>query len=374
MATLLLVVIGSGWSSGRSSNGTPAGPVRTVTIPVTVTNKSGEPVSELTASSFSLWQGGRKQTLESVAEVAPITVGQRKTKVAFVVVDQLDRTQEVLKECFQLLADAVINDSPVSLSEIDDDGLHVVHEVSTANSILASALLQLDTEHPFLAHRDPLKAMEATAPDKSLVVEEADRLRHFGQGTLGTPLHGSGLQHGIEGQLVELRGLQEMATALEHAHGRKTVLWLAGRFQTDVNEAEDSVNVGSTGITNNYYDWKSLTFQYQKTIDMLNDAQISVFPVHSPLLPPKYDLDFEQTRNALRRLAQDTGGEWMEYSDTLSNIVKRAEDKSTVYHLLTFQPEVPKNRQKWTTLKVNVSEQSLKVQAPSGLFVFPPPQ
>ncbi len=371
MAVLSLVVICSVWSFGQSPNASQAGPVRTVTIPVTVTNKSGEPVSGLTASSFSLGQGGRMQTLESVAEVAPITVGQRKTKVAFVVVDQLDRTQEVLKECFQLLADAVINDSPVSLSEIDDDGLHVVHEVSTPNSILASALLQLDAEHPFLAHRDALKAMEATAPDKSLVVEEANRLRHFGHGTLGTPLHGSGLQHGIEGELVELRGLQEMATALEHAHGRKTVFWLSGRFQVDVNEAEDSVNVGSTGTTNIYYDWKSFTLQYQKTIDMLNDAQISVFPVHSPLQPPKDNFDFERTRNALRRIAQDTGGEWMEASDTISNMVKRAEDKSTVYYLLTFHPDVPKNLQKWTTLKVNVSEQSLKVRAPSGLFVFP---
>ena len=126
ITTLLLVVICTACSFGQSSNATQVGPVRTVSIPVTVTNKSGEPVPGLKASSFSLSQSGRMQTLESVLEVTPITVGKKKAKVAFVVLDALGspstKQGETRKECLQLLADAVTTESPVSLSEIDHDG------------------------------------------------------------------------------------------------------------------------------------------------------------------------------------------------------------------------------------------------------------
>ena len=76
-------------------------------------NRSREPVPALKASSFSLSQSGEMRTLESVLEVAPITVGKRKAKVAFVVLDAIGSLSaaqgETRKECLQLLADAVTN-------------------------------------------------------------------------------------------------------------------------------------------------------------------------------------------------------------------------------------------------------------------------
>jgi VWFA-related protein len=368
--TLLFVLVCTVCSFGQPSN------VRTVSIPVTVTNKSGEPVPGLKASSFSLLQSGRTQTLESVLEVGPITVGKRKAKVAFVVLDALGTpitTQEETRaECLQLLADAVTNESPVSLSEIDHDGLHAVHELGTPNSVLVSALLQLDKEHSFLAHRDQLKATEGTVADKSLVAAETDRLRQFRQATVERSRQGT--INMMTTLLTQLKAFQEMAVALQRAHGRKTVLWLAGAFMVEVNGAEDSINVSSYGIGSSF-PVRSATVEYQKTIDLLNEAQISIFPVQMavdwrritfPINPE------ELTKIGLRQIAQSTGGESMAFSDTLPNLVKRAEDLSTMYYLLTFDPEVPKTAPKWTGLKVQVNEQSIDVRSPNGLFIFPP--
>src|ERR1022692_1669133 len=150
-------------------------------------------------------------------------------------------------------------------------GLHTVHDLGTPNSILVSALLQLDKENSFLAHRAQLEAMETTAVDKSLVVAEMDRLRRF--------LHGTIENANMMGTLLtQLKAFQDMAIALQHAHGRKTVIWLNGYFTVEVNEAEDSINVNSFGITSSF-SVKSATVDYQRTIDLLNDAQISIFPI-----------------------------------------------------------------------------------------------
>jgi len=300
-------------------------------------------------------------------------MGKGKSKVAFVVLDALGSPstaqRETRKECLQLLADAVTNETPISLSEVDRDGLHPVHELGTPNSVLVSALLQLDKEHVFLARRDQLKAMETTAGDSSLVAAETDRLRHFRQGTNENATR-------METLLTQLKAFQDMAVALQRAHGRKTVLWLAGQFAADVNEAEDSINVDSFGIRSPF-PVKSATIDYQRTIDLLNDAQISVFPVQMPVdwRRIKVPVNAEEiSRIGLREIAQSTGGESMAFSDTLPNLVKRAEDLSTVYYLLTFHPEVPKASPKWTGVKVQLSEQSLDVRSPSGLFVFSPPK
>jgi VWFA-related protein len=322
-------------------------------------NRSGEPVPALKASSFSLSQSREMRTLESVQEVAPITVGKSKAKVAFVVLDAIgSRAQgEARKECLHLLADAVTNESPISLSEIDHDGLQVVHDLSTPSSILVSALLQLDKEKSFLAHRDQLKAMEDTAEDKSLVAAETDRLRRFRHGTIE--------RSNMMGTLLtQLKALQTIAIGLQRAHGRKTVVWLTSYFPIEINDIEGSINVKSHGRTDSWFPIKSATVDYQRTIDLLNDAQVSIFPVQMAA--------DQRTTIGLRQIAQSTGGESMVFSDSLQNLVKRAEDRSTVYYLLTFYPKVPRTDIEWASVQVGLSDKSLDVRSPSGLFVFAP--
>ena len=70
--------------------------------------------------------------------------------------------------------------------------------------------------------------------------------------------------------LTQLSALQQMALALQRAHGRKTVIWLTGYFPADVDEAQDRLKNFPT---------HSFSIDYQKTIDLLNEAQISLFPV-----------------------------------------------------------------------------------------------
>jgi len=101
------------------------------------------------------------------------------------------------------------------------------------------------------------------------------------------------------------------------------------------------------------------------TVNQLNYAHISIFPVQ---------LAGEMhTHIGLWRIAQSTGGEVISYSNALEKLIKYAEDRSTSYYLLAFQPKVTTGL-KWTKLKVQLNDQSLKVTSPNGLFVLPPPK
>jgi hypothetical protein len=176
---------------GQATGGNGRSPVPVVSIPVTVTNRTGEPVSGLNAVSFSLLEGSQPRALESVREVAPVAVGKRKDKVPFIVLDAIGSPStaqgEIRKECLQVLADAVANGNPISLSEIDHDGLHIIHEITTPSSIPLSALLQVDSENRFLTHRDQLQAIATAPEDKSLLVAETDRVRAFVVGRAKEP-------------------------------------------------------------------------------------------------------------------------------------------------------------------------------------------
>ncbi|HKS72754.1 MAG TPA: VWA domain-containing protein [Terriglobales bacterium] len=340
---------------------------RIVSIPATVTNKNGDYVTGLQASIFSLSEGGHDSKLESVKEVSPVVVGPDKTRVPFVVLDALgSRDQsETRMECLQLLADYASKNLPVSLAEIDSDGLHEVSGVVISNSILLSALLQLDDESHFLTRRNQFHPT-AISDDKSLIAAEAERLRQFRRGSVQRV----NMMGTIQAQLNSLR---QLAIALQQAKGRKTVIWLTGYFPVEVNENEDSLNINSFR-TGSGFPLQAASIEFQKTIDLLNDAQISIFPVElnsggagSNLPGP---VAGDRTLIGLRLVAKSTGGEEMAFSKELDRLVQSALDKSMTYYLLSFQPEVSRNL-RWKSLKVETIDKSLRVKSPDGLFLFP---
>jgi len=356
----LLVVTLRANSYSQQTSDSRFGSRQGVAIPVTITNADGEHVSGLNASRFSLSEGGQDLALVSAVEVAPVLVGKNKKKVIFVVLDAVGSSfkvqDEERKECLQLLADSLISETPVSLSEIDKDGLHTVHELTTRNTTLAAALLQLDNERSFLAGRDKLQALVDATEDASLVVAETNHLRQFRRGSVDRASM-------MITFLAQLQAFQDMARALQHANGRKAVLWLTGYFPIEINDTEDSLNIESYGIRSTF-PVKSATFDYQKTIDLLNDAQISLFPVQLE--------GSQRTTIGLRQIARSTGGQETVSSDTVENLVKRTEDQLGNYYLLRFLPEVTKRDTHWKSLRVQLNEKSLTVKSPNGRFVFGP--
>ncbi len=377
LSSVLLLVSISVFVFQEPSVGGQSSTALAVSIPVTVVDRNGNYVTGLNSASFSFSAGGHNNLVESVQEIGPLLAGRNKVKVPFLVLDVLGSPDqsEARKECLGLLANTAANGLPISLSEIHHDGLLEIHSVATPNSVLASALLQLDVESRFLNHPDQLQSIVNTSEDKSLVSAEAERLRRFRRGSV---------EHAnmMNTLLAELGALQRMAVVLQHAQGRKTVIWLTGSFPVEVNEADDSLTINGFGIRSPF-PVKNASIEYQKTINLLNESQISLFPVQikwrqetSNSAVTGYARPFpattlgDSTTIGLRQIARSTGGELMASSDTLQNVVQRAEDQSTRYYLLKFQPEKIKGDLRWRGFKVELQDKSLKAKSPDGVFLF----
>ena len=363
--TVLVVLVCVFGVLGQAPSGNVPNSVPIVSIPVSVTNHSGAPVTGLNAASFSLSEDGQNRAPESAREVAPVMVG-KGNRIAFVVLDVTVRAQpdtqgETRSVCLQLLASAVTKGTLISLSEMALDGLHVIHEIKTPSSILVSALLQLDDAHHFLTHRDQLQAMRTAAEDNSLLAAETGRLRRFRRGTIETG-------KARESFLAQLRAFQEMAGALQRAEGRKTVIWLTRYFPIEViGDKNSPINTDSRFPA-------SASIDYQRTVNLLNAAQISIFPLQiegpEQISPIQVEAS-ERTRVVLEQFAESTGGTVLGASDSLENVVNHAEDLSTSYYLLTFHPEIIKTGQRWTNLKVRLNDRSLRVTSQWPVRVSP---
>ena len=66
-------------------------------------------------------------------------------------------------------------------------------------------------------------------------------------------------------------------------------------------------------------------------VEALNSADVTVFPIHY-----LRDVQFHATENALSRLASETGGEFFHQAVSFSTPLKRIENASSGYYLLSY--------------------------------------
>ncbi len=171
---------------------------------------------------------------------------------------------------------------------------------------------------------------------------------------------------------AQLNALRQLANALHNAKGRKTAIWLTGYFPIDVNEAEGSLNIENWNTTSGF-PVKAASIEYQRTVDLLNDSQISVFPVQltsgrvSSNLPGPVTAD--HTIVGLRLIARSTDGEEMALADGIDTLVQHALAKSTNYYLISIQAESRRDLT-WESLKIATNDKSLQVRSPNGLFLI----
>ena len=114
--------------------------------------------------------------------------------------------------------------------------------------------------------------------------------------------------------MAQLKAFQEMAGALHHVGGGKTVIWLTGYFPVEVNDVKDSINIDSYGIWSSF-PVKPASIDYQRTVNLLNEAQISIFPVQLA--------GSQRTKIGLQQIAQSTSGKVMASSDALEKLISK---------------------------------------------------
>ncbi len=182
-----------------------------------------------------------------------------------------------------------------------------------------------------------------------------------------------------------LDAFQTIARAYAGVPGRKALIWMTGSFPFPMDQPGD-------------VDSRSFGGQFEHVFQLLNDANIALYPVDarglvtlgpsaaSSLRPNPRNpgaMMASQVRthmstiSTMQTFAAMTGGEAFYNTNDLNRAVRRASEDSSAYYMLAYylkpEPEdAKKKRDPWRKLTVKVKRSGAHVRARSGFYIQPP--
>jgi VWFA-related protein len=388
-------------------------------VPVVVTEKSGVHSAGLSKGDFEILENGKGKPIATFEEIKSTTnrpahvanargvysnalsadaSPKRLTIFALDLVntpfmDQAYARQQLIK----FLASRVSSQEPIALVAIKGNGIKVLHDFTSDPAVLVQALRRVSGEIP---------ALNGTIAGDD-VDAETDALSSFA-GENGEYVALAERQ----AITVTLESFQHVAEAYAGVPGRKSLIWATAAFPFALDPVSGTIMLphvfsqGSTTIAGGGMDrtmsrsgemaplpdntqvrvaddLKSLEPLYQRTLQMLNDAGISVYPVDARGLMvffPGANVSqiqglgsvkqaiFEATRDTMVGFADMTGGKAFYNRNDLDIAFQKAADDSSTYYMLGYY--LDKNAKPgWHKLQVKVRRGGTEVRARNGFFV-----
>ncbi|HUO15554.1 MAG TPA: VWA domain-containing protein [Verrucomicrobiae bacterium] len=371
-----------------------------VQVPVIVTDKSGNHIHGLTKNDLHSFENGKEQPISvleemvsSNAKVPPpptqpgefrnLTISEDQPRnITVIALDTvntpfLDQTNG-RRELVKYLANNVDPTQVLALMIITSRGLRVIQGLTGDPEQLAQILKKVSGELP---------AMQTVNPDIQADVAAGDAPG------MPTPIspgsdptaamqafvdHGDALyaqfaqQNAIE---TTLNGFMGIAWTLSGLPGRKSLIWATGGFPFTIGEPAT--------VPGGY-----LSTLYERTMQALLQAQISVYPVDvrglvtaSPLVdatrsgvPSMRSVNnrswLQQSKiDTLKEFAEMTGGKAFYNTNDLATSFKRAAEDASSYYMLGYYLDLHNNHAGWRNLKVKVDRKDIEVRARKGFFV-----
>jgi hypothetical protein len=184
-----------------------------------------------------------------------------------------------------------------------------------------------------------------------------------------------------------LQGMQQVAESLTGFAGRKSVIWAGGGFPFSVSDTTMQLTpAGRDSITD-------VLPLYERTWQMLNDAQIALYPVDVKGLqsnmpgasirvpsPPKRrsvharrsSWQETDTQSTFETFAAATGGRAYYNSNDLAKGFRDAVHDSARYYMVGYYLDRSNTKPGWRQLTVKVKRDHVKVRTRSGFFVTKP--
>ncbi len=375
-----------------------------VQVPTVVTDKAGNHIHGLTQDDFEISENGKAQKATLFGEVtannaplqAPATppgifsnaalIGDQPRSIIVVALDTvntpfLDQTygrQQLLK----FLGENLDSNSTMALIAIGSKGMRVLSGFGTDPVVLMKALKNVHGELPAMTgvDQDAQAAASVGSVTTALVpllspgVDPTAQIDQFAQQS-DAIYAGYQQSRAIENTMDAFLSI---ALSLSGIPGRKSLIWCTGGFPFYLDSPST--------IPGGY-----LSVLYERTMEALNDAQISVYPVdvrglvnYLPVVDPKSKAATgpalaTQTTNrswlqastigTLQEFASMTGGQAYYNNNDLVAGFKRAVDDASSYYLLGYYLDTHNNKPGWRKLQVKVHRKDVEVRARSGFLV-----
>lgn len=387
-----------------------------VLIPTLVTDKSGAQIRGLKKEDFTVEQNGKEQKIATFEEITSDTSrfslppkpdefsnsfvgGPSAGRITLIVLDlintrfsdQATAKQELLK----YLTESVDVREPTGLYVLNQSGVQVIHDFTTDPQILAAALHMVKGDPDQLVDSPDDSAAGGSSSGPSSGQPHG---AGGGKGAKSSAIHSeaSKLQGVLSGSeqnfqsfeqrmaiIYTLEGMQQVAQALVGFPGRKSLIWATGGFPFSVSDTMGIAPAGRDTLTD-------VLPLYERTWQLLNDAQIALYPVDVKGLrtsmpsaarsgssqvkasrPQVNNRTFRQMdmQATFQTFASMTGGRAYFNSNDLVKGFHDAVNDSSTYYMLGYYLDRADTKPGWQRLKVEVKHEHGEVRARSGFFV-----
>src|SRR6266849_2541911 len=275
-----------------------------VLVPVVVTDKSGKHLSKLNKDDFRLEEDGKTQGISRFEEItasatpmrhaaAPLpnaftneVLGDPSSRVLVIIaLDFLNTTfaDEVFarRALLKYLAESVHENTLVSFVNIDGTGMHLIHDFTTDPSVLMAALKRVSGGTPRLdTNEQDAMGQGVAAQERATILAETAGLSNlvnpdFIRAAAQAAIINGQVAASRESMAIRttLEALQHLAQSYASVPGRKALIWATGSFPFVMHDPGDLIG----GISPE---------MYQRTFQMLGNANIAVYPVDVRGLAP----------------------------------------------------------------------------------------
>jgi VWFA-related protein len=394
-----------------------------VLIPTLVTDKKGSHITGLKKEDFTVLENGAEQKISTFEEITSaahrvsrphnpnefsnsLAGGSSNRRVTLIVLDfintrfadQASARQDLLK----YLTESVDQHEPTALYTLTRNGIHVIHDFTTDPRILVAALHKVKGDAVQIVDSDEdVEAITGTASTDVSADSDTGTAR-AGRNLAGSAAVASEAQS-IQDMLQEaelnfqsfeqrvaitytLDGLQQIAQTMAGFPGRKSLIWASGGFPFNVSD--NTMQLAPAGRDT----LSDVLPLYEHTWQLLNDAQIALYPVdvkgllNTAVPSITSTMSSRQMQNpaqTYRRMnwgrmdaqstfqtfAEMTGGRAYFNSNDLVKGFREAVDDSAEYYMLGYYVDRSKTKAGWRKLAVKVKRDHTEVRARSGFFV-----
>jgi VWFA-related protein len=378
-----------------------------VLIPTLVTDKSGNHITGLKQENFTVLENGAEQKIATFEEITSDTrrlsrpknpngneftnylAGESSSRRVTLVVLDLINTRFMdqayaRKDLLKYLTQSVDQREPTALYTLTRSGLHVIHDFTTDPRVLVAALHKVkgdltqtvDTEEDVEAVTGTASPDGSAGVDPGAVQSEAQKIQTMME---DAELNFQAFQQRLA-ITYTLQGMQDVAQALAAFPGRKSLIWASGGFPFSVSDT--TMQLAPAGRDSLI----DVLPMYDHTWQLLNDAQIALYPVDVKGLQvvglPSASVrnpGRNYTRNMSSRnldtqatfqtFASMTGGRAYYNSNDLVKGFRDAVSDSAEYYMLGYYLDRSKTKSGWRKLAVKVKRDHVDVRSRNGFFV-----
>lgn len=386
-----------------------------VLIPAVITDKSGKHITGLTKEDFIVLENGAEQKIGTFEEVKSepqrfvrpadanefsnfVEGAPSTSRITVIVLDFINTPfmaqADARKELLKYLTQSVDVREPTALYTLTRTGIQVVHEFTTDPRVLVAALHTVKGDAYQLVDSDEtVETITGTASPDGSAGASTPSSSAKGSGNAAVQSEAARLQSMLEDSELNFKsfeqrlaitytldGMQQVAQALAGFPGRKSLIWAGGGFPFNVSD--NSMHLAPAG-RDTLTDVLPL---YEHTWQLLNDAQISLYPVDVKGLQPvtvasasirNPGKNFGQhamwrqmdTQATLETFASMTGGRAYYNSNDLVKGFRDAVSDSSQYYMLGYYLDQSKAKAGWRKLTVKVKREHTEIRARNGFFL-----